>query len=65
MSKAYFNKENEYLINWKSTSLLWKYITRFGDIKPRRFTWNTVRQQKKIRKAISRARELGLIVYIK
>ncbi|MBS8121793.1 30S ribosomal protein S18 [Candidatus Vampirococcus lugosii] len=63
--KSYFDKNNEYLINWKSVILLKKYMTRFGDIKPRRFTGNSVSQQKKVRKAIIRARELGIIEYIK
>ena len=63
--KNYFNKENEYLINWKSVDLLNKYVTRFWDMKPRKFTGNSVAQQKKIKKAISRSRELGLLPYIK
>lgn len=63
--KSYFNKENEYLINWKSVNLLSKYVTRFWDIKPRKFTWNSVSQQKELKKAISRARELALLPYIK
>lgn len=63
--KSYFDKNNEYLINWKSVILLKKYMTRFGDIKPRRFTGNSVSQQKKVRKAIIRARELWIIEYIK
>ncbi len=63
--KSYFNKENEYLINWKSVNLLNKYVTRFWDIKPRKFTWNSVSQQKKLRKALIRARELWVIKYIK
>ncbi len=63
--KCYFNKENEHLINWKSVGLLKTYTTRFWEMKPRRFTWNTVKYQKRVKKAISRARYLWLIPYIK
>jgi len=45
-------------ITWKSTVLLQHYITRFGNIKPRKFTGNNVSYQKATRKAIIRAREL-------
>lgn len=57
--KGYFNKEvhNEQ-ISWKSVKLLTFYITRFGEIKPRKFMGNSVSQQKKVRQAILRAREL-------
>jgi|GEM_PF-1920216 len=45
-------------INWKSITLLQHYITRFGNIKPRKYTGNNVSYQKAVRKAIIRAREL-------
>ncbi|MBP6085849.1 30S ribosomal protein S6 [Patescibacteria group bacterium] len=62
--KGYFNKEehNEE-ITWKAVKLLKFYITRFGDMKPRRFMSNSVSQQKKVRQAILRARELGVLAY--
>lgn len=62
--KGYFNKEahNDEL-SWKSTKLLTFYMTRFGDIKPRKFMGNSVSQQKKLRQAILRARELGMLAY--
>ncbi len=50
-------------INWKSVNFLRHYMTRFGDIKPRAFMGNRVKHQKKIRKAIIRARELGVLPY--
>jgi small subunit ribosomal protein S18 len=52
-------------INWKSITLLQHYITRFGNIKPRKYTGNNVSFQKATRQAIIRARELGLIPYIR
>lgn len=65
MSKSIFNKENDYLINWKSVLLLKHFVNRFGNIKLRKFTKLPVKHQKKIRKAIINARELWLISYIK
>lgn len=57
--KGYFNKEEHNKeVSWKAVKLLSYFMTRFGDIKPRRFMNNTVAQQKKIRQAILRAREL-------
>ena len=50
-------------INWKSTSFLRNYMTRFGEIKPRAFMGNRVKHQKKVRVAIIRARELGVLPY--
>jgi small subunit ribosomal protein S18 len=52
-------------INWKSITLLQHYLTRFGSIKPRKYTGNNVSFQKATRQAVIRARELGLIPYIR
>jgi len=60
-----FNKQNEYLINWKAYLLLRYFVNRFGNIKKRKFTKLPVKYQKKVRKAIINAREFGLIPYIK
>lgn len=51
------------LISWKSVPLLQEYMTRFDNIKPRKYSKHSVRVQKKMRKAIIRARELGLLAY--
>jgi ribosomal protein S18 len=42
-----------------------KYITRFGEIKPRAYTNNAVSTQKKLKTVILRARELGFVAYKK
>ncbi len=55
--------ENAKYINWKSVAILKKYLTRFGNIKPRKYTKNLVRTQKKLRKEILRARGLWLIEF--
>jgi len=59
------DKKNEKYLNRKSITMLKKYITRFGDIKPREYTHSPVGTQKKLKKAILRARELGFIAYKK
>jgi len=65
MQKSIFNKENEYLINWKAFVLLRHFVNRFGNIKKRKFTKLPVKYQKRVRKAIINAREFGLVPYIK
>ncbi|EKD25064.1 MAG: hypothetical protein ACD_80C00124G0007 [uncultured bacterium (gcode 4)] len=59
------DKKNAKYLNRKSVVMLKKYITRFGDIKPREYTFNAVGTQKKLKKVILRARELGFIAYKK
>ncbi len=59
------DKKNEKYINRKGVAMLKKYITRFGNIKPREYTNNSVSTQKKLKSVILRTRELGLIEYKK
>lgn len=61
----FLKTENEKYVSWKSIPMLKVYMTRFWDIKPRRYTWNSVTMQKKLRKAIIRSREMWLLEYIK
>lgn len=61
----FMNLRNKKYINWKSLPMLKKYITRFGDIKPRKYTKNSVVVQKALRVEIFRARELWVLEYIK
>lgn len=53
------------LISWKALALLRMYTTRFDDIKPKKYSNHSVNAQKKVRKAIIRAREIGLLPYTK
>ncbi len=69
--KRFWNKisflshlENDRYINWKSVVILKKYLTRFGSIKPRKYTKNHVKTQKKLRREIIRARGLWLLDFI-
>jgi ribosomal protein S18 len=59
------NKKNSTYLDWKAIPMLKKYITRFGNIKPRKYTGNSVSIQKKLREVILRAKELGLIEYVR
>lgn len=59
------DKKNEKYLDRKAVVMLKKYITRFGNIKPREYTHNSVGTQKKLKTAILRARELGFIAYKK
>jgi len=61
----YSHKDNQKYITWKALPMLAKYLTRFGDIKPRKYTDNNISTQKKVREAIIRSRELGLLDYIR
>lgn len=61
----FMDSRNAKYLNWKSIAMLQKYISRFGDIKPRKYTGNTVSIQKKLRETVIRARELGLLEYVK
>lgn len=67
VKKGFFATDKDTLanINRKASSFLRNYMTRFGDIKPRRFMGNRVTHQKKVRMAIIRARELGVLPYTK
>jgi len=66
MKKSFFvDKKNQQYISWKAIPVLRKYLTRFGDIKPRKYTGVNVKTQKRIRRSIIRARELGLLPYIR
>lgn len=57
--------DNSSYVTWKSIPLLQKYITRFNNIKPRKFCKHSVRIQKYVRSQIIRAREIGMLPYIR
>ncbi len=57
--------ENSKYINWKSIPILEKYLTRFATIKPRKYTKNPVKLQKKLRREIIRARTLWMLDFSK
>ncbi len=49
------------VIDYKDCELLRKFMTERGKIMPRRLTGTTARQQRQIRRAIGRARVMGLL----
>ncbi|MBU1694461.1 MAG: 30S ribosomal protein S18 [Verrucomicrobia bacterium] len=48
-------------VDYRDYELLRKFMTERGKIMPRRFTGATACQQRKIRRAIRRARVMGLL----
>ncbi|HXN54379.1 MAG TPA: 30S ribosomal protein S18 [Mycoplasmatales bacterium] len=58
-----FQNNNVKFIDYKDIEFLKKFINRQGEIIPGIFNILTVKYQKKISKAIKRAREMALIPY--
>lgn len=52
-------------IDYKNTELLAKYITKFGKIVPRYYSNVSLKNQKKLAKAIKRARIMALLPFVK
>jgi small subunit ribosomal protein S18 len=50
-------------IDWKDVTLLKKFISDRGKIRPRALTGVTLNQQRQIAQAIKNAREMGLLPY--
>lgn len=55
-------KNNE-ILDYKNIDLLRKFITEQGKILPKRMTYLTSKQQKKLTKAVKRARILALLPF--
>ncbi len=52
-------------VDYKNLGLIKQYITRFGKIKARYYTGVSLQNQKKLARAIKRARFMALIPYVK
>jgi len=52
-------------IDYKNVELLGKYITKFGKITPRYYTGVSLKNQKKLARAIKRARTMALLPFVK
>ena len=52
-------------IDYKNIELLKKYITKFGKIVPRYYSKVSLKNQKKLAKAIKRARMMALLPFVK
>lgn len=51
-------------INYKNVELLKKYISKFGKIVPRHYTWVSLKNQKKLSREIKKARTMALLPFI-
>jgi len=52
-------------IDYKNIELLSKYITKFGKIVPRYYSNVSLKNQKKLARAIKRARIMALLPFVK
>jgi small subunit ribosomal protein S18 len=52
-------------VDYKDVGLLLKYTTRYAKIKPRKYTGVSLRNQRKLARAIKRARYMGLLQYVR
>lgn len=52
------------VIDYKNIELLKKYITKFGKITPRYYTWVSLKNQKRLANAIKRARMVALLPFV-
>ena len=61
--ECYFCKQNIKEIDFKNTDLLRRFISGLGKIKSRKKTALCSKHQRRVAKAIKRARRLGLLSY--
>lgn len=60
---CYFCKKGIKEIDFKNVELLKKFISSLGKIRPRKKTGLCAKHQRRLAKAIKRARSLGLLSY--
>jgi small subunit ribosomal protein S18 len=58
-----FEADKSLMIDYKDTELLKRFLTPEGKIRPRRQTGVNARNQRKLARAIKRARHLALLPY--
>ncbi len=58
-----FEADKSLTINYKDTDLLKRFLTPEGKIRPRRQTGVNARNQRKLARAVKRARHLALLPY--
>lgn len=52
-------------VDYKNPDFLAQFVNEFGRILPKRITGTSVKYQKKVSKAVKRARHLGLLPFVK
>jgi len=63
MRDCYFCKRNIKDIEYKDIETLSRFLDPLGKIKPRRQSWACAKHQRKLAKAIKKARVLGLLPF--
>ncbi len=61
---CWFKKNNIRYIDYKDPDFLKRFLNEQGKILPRRITGTSVKYQRKVSKAIKRARHLALLPYV-
>lgn len=61
---CYFTENNITHIDYKDVELLKKFISERGKILPRRVTGTSAKYQRKLTKAIKRARQMALLPFV-
>lgn len=61
---CWFRKNNIRYIDYKDPDFLLKYVNDEGKVIPRRITGTSLKYQRKLAKAIHRARHLALLPYV-
>ncbi len=51
-------------VDYKDVELLKKFVTKYNKIVPRKYSGTTLKNQKKVARAIKRARYMALIPYV-
>jgi len=63
--ECYFCRHNIKQIDWKDAKLLEKFTSAQAKIKPRRKTGTCAKHQRRLAKAIKRARVMGVLPFSK
>lgn len=61
---CWFKKNNIKYIDYKNPEFLKRFLNEQGKILPRRITGTSLKYQRKLAKAIKRARQLALLPYV-
>jgi small subunit ribosomal protein S18 len=52
-------------VDYKNTTSISRFLTKFGKIVPKYYSGNCVRHQKMVANAVKRSREMALIPFVK
>jgi small subunit ribosomal protein S18 len=61
---CWFRKNNIKYVDYKNPDFLKKFLNEQGKILPRRITGTSLKYQRKVSKAVKRARHLALLPYV-